>query len=204
MSGVARAQRRRTPTERRAARAAVDDPAVVLEAAAIFLAARPRSVAETRRRLREQGYRDELIELVLSRLLEFGYLDDEAFGRAWLESRDRAHPRGEAALRRELAQKGIERETIARLLRERAARRAEDVSAGGGEAGSGPAPAPDLQAARNLLARRWRSLSRDADLRRRRAHAYALLARNGFDPEVIGEALAGVESDDLDDRPPDP
>ena len=204
MSGVARAQRRRTPTERRAARAAVDDPAVVLEAAAIFLAARPRSVAETRRRLRDQGYRDELIELVLSRLLEFGYLDDEAFGRAWLESRDRAHPRGEAALRRELAQKGLERETIARLLRERAAGRAEDVSAGGGEADSGSALAPDVQAARNLLARRWRSLSRDADLRRRRAHAYALLARNGFDPEVIREALAGVESGDLDDRPPDP
>ena len=33
-------------------------------------------------------------------------LDDEAFARAWVESRDRARPRGERALRAELRQKG--------------------------------------------------------------------------------------------------
>ena len=43
--------------ERRERRAAVDDPAVVLEAAARFLEARSRSVAEVRRRLTGAGYR---------------------------------------------------------------------------------------------------------------------------------------------------
>ena len=48
--------------ERRERRAAIDDPAVVLEAAARFLEARSRSVAEVRRRLGGAGYRGDLIE----------------------------------------------------------------------------------------------------------------------------------------------
>ena len=168
---------------------------MVLDAAAAFLAVRPRSVAETRRRLRSHGYRDELIERVLGRLLEFGYLDDEAFGQAWLESRDRAHPRGEAALRRELAQKGLERETIDVLLRERAAQLAESAASAADIGGGEPTAEPDVQAARRLLARRRRGYEREADPRRRRARAYALLARYGFDPDTIREALVDLDGD---------
>ena len=96
--------------ERRARRAAVDDPAVVLEAAARFLEARSRSVDEVRRRLASAGYRPELIDGAIDRLTELGMLDDEAFARQWVESRDRARPRGERALRDELRRKGIERD----------------------------------------------------------------------------------------------
>ncbi|HEU4573028.1 MAG TPA: RecX family transcriptional regulator, partial [Candidatus Limnocylindrales bacterium] len=95
-----RPARRVSPAERREQRAAVDDPAVVLEAAARFLEARSRSVAEVRRRLTRAGYRADLIEGAIERLGDLGMLDDEAFGRAWVESRDRARPRGEIALRR--------------------------------------------------------------------------------------------------------
>ncbi len=188
MTGGERTVRRATAAERRERRAAVDDPGVVLEAAAQFLAVRPRSVVETRRRLRSLGYREDLNELVLARLVEFGYLDDEAFGRAWLESRDRAHPRGEMALRRELAQKGMERDTIDALMRERA----ETAAQGGADEGRGgePADEPDLGAALALLERKGRTLERELDPRKRRARAYALLARNGFDPDAINEALA--------------
>ena len=123
---------RRAPgTGRRpACRAGRDrDPAVVLDAAAAFLEVRPRSVDEMRRRLRHLGYPAALIEVVIDRLLAYGYLDDEAFARAWVESRDRARPRGEAALRRELVLKGIDRELISAVL----AGRDEEVAA----------PAPD-------------------------------------------------------------
>jgi hypothetical protein len=37
-----------------------------------------------------------------------------------------------------------------------------------------------------------RSLARVADPRQRRARAYALLARNGFDPDVCREVAAQV------------
>jgi regulatory protein len=179
---VAGRPRRSKPTfeERREERAAIDDPAVVLEAAARFLEARSRSVAEVRRRLGRAGYRPELIDGAIARLTELGMLDDEAFGRAWLESRDRARPRGEIALRRELSLKGVERATVDELLDERR-------TAGAGEDDDGAA-GPDLAAARRLLARNERALARVADPRQRRQRAYALLARNGFDPETCREA----------------
>ena len=84
---------RETFAERQARRAEIDDPQVVLEAAARFLEVRSRSVVEVRRRLGRAGYRAELVEGAIIRLTELGMLDDEAFGRAWIESRDRARPR---------------------------------------------------------------------------------------------------------------
>ena len=50
------AERRARADARRAERATIEDASVVLEAAATFLAVRPRSVDETRRRLRHLGY----------------------------------------------------------------------------------------------------------------------------------------------------
>ena len=190
------AGRRETIAERRARRAEVDDPAVVLEAAARFLEARARSVAEVRRRLTGAGYRPELVEGAIARLLELGMLDDEAFARAWLESRDRARPRGERAIRQELALKGIDRATIDLVLAERREAAAER------EPDADPAMAADEAAAERLLARNARTLARVADPRQRRQRAYALLARNGFDPEVCRVVAAGVaiepEPDELD------
>jgi regulatory protein len=175
--------------ERRAERAEVDDPAVVLEAALRFLEARARSEAEVRRRLTTAGYRSELVDGAIVRLVELGILDDEAFARAWVESRDRARPRGERALRRELALKGVQKDVLDQIL--------EDRRDAAGDDGT----IVDLQAARRLLARNTRALERIADPRSRRQRAYALLARNGFDPDVCREASAevalGVEA--LDD-----
>lgn len=183
--------------ERRERRAAIDDPAVVLNAAARFLEARSRSIAEVRRHLDGAGYRTDLVETAVARLVELGMLDDAAFGRAWLESRDRARPRGEAALRRELALKGLDREIVAELLAER--------REGSERAGPLPDDEPrvDEGAAGRLLARRAAALGRIADPRLRRQRAYALLARNGFDPEtcrrVAGRFAADV-TDGMDDE----
>jgi regulatory protein len=173
-----------TLAERRARRAAIDDPDVVLEAAARFLEARPRSIAEVRRRLGRAGYRSELVDGAIARLTELGMLDDEAFGRAWVESRDRARPRGEIALRRELALKGVERGIVDELLVER--RDTADAATG---------RSVDLVAAERLLARHERALARDVDPRSRRRRAYALLARNGFDPETCAAASSRLMSE---------
>ena len=107
--------------ERRERRAAVDDPAVVLEAAARFLEVRSRSVAEVRRRLTTNGYRGDLVDGAIARMTELGMLDDEAFARAWVESRDRSRPRGERAIRVELGQKGVDRAVIDEVLSARRA-----------------------------------------------------------------------------------
>ena len=163
-----------------------------MEAAAAFLAVRPRSISETGRRLRHLSYPPPLVERVVERLIEMGYLDDEAFARAWVASRDRARPRGETVLRRELRLKGIERDVVVAVLGERAAaaETAEDAT------GAGPpadAVGADRAAAERLLARRRSALMREPDLRKRRQRAYALLARNGFDPDVCRDAIATLD-----------
>ena len=48
----------------------------------------------------------------------------------------------------------------------------------------------DEDAAVRLLERRGGAILRERDPRKRRAKAYALLARNGFDPEVCGRMAA--------------
>jgi regulatory protein len=192
VAGRPRARARETPAEGRARRAAVDDGAVVLEAAARFLEVRPRAEAEVRRRLRDAGYRSDLVEGAIERLVALGYLDDAAFARAWVESRDRAHPRGARALRDELRRKGVAADVVEGALAAREAAATggdpDDPSAGPGAGERAASTVGDLDAAARLLERRGATLLREGDPRRRRAKAYALLARSGFDPDVCREA----------------
>ena len=186
--GGRRGERGPTPAQRREEHAAETDPDVVLAAALRFLEVRSRSISEVRRRLRMAGYPVELIEGSIERLLELGFLDDAAFARAWVESRDRARPRGERALRLELQQKGVAREVTDAALEDR---RDEAVARGGAgdEEGQGDAgESVDEAAAQRLLERRAAQLGRVPDPRVRRQRAYALLARNGFDPSVCSTA----------------
>jgi len=169
-------RRQKTLQARRAERAEIDDPSLVLAAALRFLEARPRSTAEVRRRLLTHGYRADLVEGCVERLLDLGILDDAAFARTWVESRDRARPRGERALRTELARKGIDRGLADGVLEEREIDR----------------PGADAEAARRVLAHHQRTLAREADPRARRNRAYALLARNGFDSETAIAAINGL------------
>ncbi len=188
--------RRESFAERRERRAAIDDPVFVLEAAARFLEARSRSVAEVRRRLTTAGYRADLVQGAIERMTELGMLDDDAFARAWVDSRDRARPRGERAIREELRLKGVDRVVIDAVLADR--REAVDQAgrAGSDLVGNGPGSADELAAGR-LLDRNRRALERVADPRQRRQRAYALLARHGFDPDIsrtVASAFEAVDS----------
>jgi regulatory protein len=187
MTSARQARGRAGAAGRRERRSAETDPEVVLAAALRFLEVRPRSIREVRRRLDMAGFPTQLVEAALERLEELDFLDDEAFARSWVESRDRARPRGERALRSELAQKGVAREIVDRILAERR------PAGEGGTGGDGPA---DDSAAERLLARHGRTLARVTDPRVRRQRAYALLARNGFDPDVaarVSRAMVTAE-----------
>lgn len=197
-------RRRESFADARARRAAIDDPALVLEAAARFLEARSRSVHEVRRRLTGAGYQPELVEGAIARLTELGMLDDAVFAQAWVESRDRARPRGERAIREELRTKGLDRAVVDDVLEARrtaATERDPDRSDEGAVSVSA-----DRAAADRLLARNARALARVADPRQRGQRAYALLARNGFDPETCRDAAgaflatAGAGDEAADDE----
>jgi regulatory protein len=206
---------RESRVERRLRRAAVDDPAEVLAAAARFLEVRSRSRDEVRRRLRDAGYRTELVESALDRLTGLGLLDDVAFARSWIESRDRARPRGARALRDELRRLGVAEADVETALAGR-----EALASGADPDDPGQAPgageraasdASDEAAAVRLLARRGAGLLREPDARRRRARAYAVLARHGFDPGTAGRvatawlaATGTLAPDNEPDAPPEP
>jgi len=158
------------------------------------------------------GYPEPLVEEAIARLTDLGLLDDAAFARAWVESRDRARPRGERALRYELRSRGMSPELAEAALAERRAggqvRGGFQASFGQDllDAGDEPAVSADERAAERLINRNARALARVADPRVRRQRAYALLARNGFDPAVASRvaqrALAaepGADEFSLDD-----
>jgi regulatory protein len=184
-----KAEARRARLERHALE---DDPQVVMAAAGRFLEARQRSIGEVRRHLAAAAYPADLVAAALDRLIELGMLDDRAFARAWVESRDRAYPRGETALRRELSLKGIDRDVIAEVLVARAAG-IDEYGEQLPEAADGEPP--ELRAALALLHRKRAALARIEDPRTRRQRAYALLARNGFGPGVCRTAAAAMDAD---------
>ena len=158
------------------------DPAVVLEAAARFLEVRPR----VGRRGPAAADREPATGRTSSRARSTGWsssacLDDEAFARAWVESRDRARPRGERALRDELRLQG-RRPRRSSMLRPRRACARRPTAAAGRRDRAVPMTA-DRERLVARSARAHRARCRIA--RQRRQRAYALLARNGFDPETL-------------------
>ncbi|HEX3219806.1 MAG TPA: regulatory protein RecX, partial [Candidatus Limnocylindria bacterium] len=91
------------------------DNEAALEVAARYLATRPRTRWELRRRLQRAGADEALIMATLERLATLGLADDVAFARWWAEQRDRHSPRGRRMVEAELRQHGIGREVIEEL-----------------------------------------------------------------------------------------
>lgn len=106
---------RLTPEEI-AALEARDDVQKAYDRTLRFLTYRPRSEAEVVRYLTSKGVAPDTQEEILERLRRLQLVDDEAFARFWVESRERGRPSGEFALRSELKQKGIADSIIQRVL----------------------------------------------------------------------------------------
>jgi regulatory protein len=83
-----------------------------------LLAAKPRSVAELRERLLEKQWTNEaIVEAVLQKLCEYGYLNDERFAFGYASYKVRQKPVGRQRLQRDLQLKKVDRETADEALR---------------------------------------------------------------------------------------
>ncbi|NOT48928.1 MAG: RecX family transcriptional regulator [Acidobacteria bacterium] len=79
-----------------------------------LLAAKPRSVGELRERLLEKLWTDEaIVDGVLEKLKEYGYLDDQKFAGDLALSKLRQKPQGKRRLKQSLSQKRLSQEDIA-------------------------------------------------------------------------------------------
>jgi regulatory protein len=84
-----------------------------VESALRLLAIGPRSEHDLRERLgRRRGFRREAVDHAVQRMRELGYLNDAAFARLWVESRQAATPRSKRALAFELSRRGVAREEL--------------------------------------------------------------------------------------------
>jgi regulatory protein len=72
-----------------------------------FLASRPRSEAEVRRRLARAALSAQQIDSVLAQLRRAGLIDDDAFAAYWVDQRRAFRPRGARLLKAELRAHGV-------------------------------------------------------------------------------------------------
>ena len=86
-----------------------EEPIARAKAAALrYLAHRPRTELEVRRRLL-RDFDASAVSAVVREMKESGLIDDAAFAGAWAESRNSRRPRSARAVRRELLSKGVGR-----------------------------------------------------------------------------------------------
>ncbi|MGH9931238.1 MAG: regulatory protein RecX [Pyrinomonadaceae bacterium] len=167
--------------ESRASRLSPEDlRARTFARAAKLLAAKPRSIAELRERLAERCSSKAIIETVITRLREYGYLDDERYALSYASSQVRQQPIGRRRLELSLARKKVDRAVADEAL--------DQVFA--------ETPEEDLLD---------RALEKRVRLRGRpktRAEAKSLfdhLLRQGFPFELVSQKVRAVSKADLDE-----
>lgn len=146
-----------------------------------YLAHKARTEQEVRRKLRGIDVSVGVIERVLARLEELGYLDDEAYAHNYVRNRFSNKKYGPIRIRRELVERGVDRsvadEAVADLLGDR------DVG----------------EAAWVHAQKRWPRLSDEQDPRRRKQKMYRYLRRRGFSSDTIYTVLDRLERRDATD-----
>ncbi len=154
------------------------------------LTGQARSRAELATKLAKRRVPDEVAERLLNRFEEVGLIDDAAFARAWVESRQPGKGLGRRALAQELRRKGIDDEVARQAL--------EEID-----------PGDEEEAARALVRRKLRTLRR-VDRATATRRLTGMLARKGHSGELVWRVVReeldasglGDDSDPaLDDAP---
>jgi regulatory protein len=143
------------------------------------LTGQPRSRQELRDKLAKKDGPDELATRLLDRFTEVGLVDDEAFARSWVESRQRSRGLARRALAQELRRKGVDDDTARLAL--------DDLE-----------PEQEEQAARLLVRKKLRSL-RGVDRVTATRRLAGLLARKGYPAglafSVVRDELGAVDGE---------
>ena len=146
-----------------------DPYSVATKIAVDALSRRARSRGELAEILTKKLVPEEIIDRLLDRLTAQKLIDDRTFALEWSQLRHRSKGLSRRVLAQELRKKAIAPELIDEVL--------GNISR-----------EDEVIAARNLVAKKLRSLSRfDDQVRYRRAHS--LLARKGYSPSVISDAI---------------
>ena len=80
-----------------------------------LLARQESSCRRLRHKLSQRGYEKDEIDTTISRLLEYGYLDDRRYGLRWVEERLRRGPVGQRRMRADLENRGLDGDLAAEI-----------------------------------------------------------------------------------------
>jgi len=138
-----------------------------------ILARRMYSSKEISDKLKRQGYTEDIIEDVVFKMESYGYVNDEIFAEEWVQSRLNSKPKGRSAIKRELANKGIEEDTIENILNETLS---EPIQ---------------YDLALDLARRKIRSYREDDAMSAKRK-LYAFLSRRGFGYDIVKSVMDEV------------
>jgi regulatory protein len=145
-----------------------------------LLAAKPRSVGELRERLLERCSDKTIVETVITRLREYGYLDDEHYALGYAAAKLRQQPIGRRRLQQSLQLKRVDRAVAEEALDQVFAETSED----------------------ELIDRAVEKRVRLRGRPKTRAEAKSLfdhLLRQGFPFELVSEKVRAVSQKDLDE-----
>lgn len=144
-----------------------------IRAAMNRLARRPSSRHDMDTKLQKLGYESDVRAATLDYLENLNYINDETYARALVEEMLRLKPAGPRLLKQKLWQKGLSGKLADAAVAEAMEQAEQDETA-----------TSQYDHARNVAEKKLRSLGRyDAATQKRRV--YSMLARRGFDQEVI-------------------
>jgi regulatory protein len=150
-----------------------------------LLAAKPRSVAELRERLLEKLWTDEaIVESVLTKLIEYNYLNDEQYAHDLALSKLRNKPQGKRRLERSMAHKKLDRSLVDAAISNAFEKFPEE----------------DLidQAIERRLRSRGKPVTRED-----RKKFFDHLLRQGFSFDLIRDKMKAIDDRGLEDLLPD-
>lgn len=147
-----------------------------------WLAARPHSEREIRRKLYDKGYTESLIDKVVAGLYESAYLDDGAFARQWARNLAVNRCLGNRRIEMSLLEKGISREDIREVLKEL---RQE---------------MPELKIIKDLIRKKTGERPFNNLTRQEKARIIRSLYGKGFSPAAIWDAIDQPMEDFLSDN----
>lgn len=132
-----------------------------------YLAHKPRTEEEVRRKLRKQDLGERVINEVIDRLYELDYLDDEQYAADYAHNRFSNKGYGPIRIERELIKRGIDRH----LAEQAVAEFFEDES--------------EIEMAREQARKKWSRVAGEQDIRKQKRKLFGYLQRRGFTPDII-------------------
>ena len=128
--------------------------------------------SEIERQLEREGFSADAIETSIEELIRSGHIRDRQYAENWIVRRQKSNPRGKTLLKRELVDKGIDRETAEQVI---ATVETED----------------ETKVALEIAQKRAKQYKRlPTHVAKRRLHGF--LARRGFGSDIVRQVLEQI------------